>query len=93
MGLRNPLLNFRPSASRGVGVVRESTAAVYEALVRQGKTMYCQGAQKAADESTEAARPPRLTDNKLQTDEAPARLERRLLHTYYTARTSLKSKA
>ncbi|WP_345058663.1 DUF3320 domain-containing protein [Hymenobacter glaciei] len=147
LGLRNPLLNFRPSASRGVGVVREEAAAVYEVLVRQGKTMYFQGVPEAqlsklkssansirstagftsleavqaglteaekearrteyleqlnaaydptvaqstpAAEPNETARQALLTDNKLQTDEALARLERRLLNTYYTARTSLE---
>ncbi|UOR04771.1 DUF3320 domain-containing protein [Hymenobacter aerilatus] len=44
LGLRNPLLNFRPSSARGVTVVREQSAAIYEVLVRQGKTMYFQGA-------------------------------------------------
>ncbi|UOQ75495.1 DUF4011 domain-containing protein [Hymenobacter sp. 5516J-16] len=44
LGLRNPLLNFRPSPARGVLVVGEEAGAVYEVLVRQGKTMYFQGA-------------------------------------------------
>lgn len=44
LGLRNPLLNYRPSPARGVTVVREQAAAVYEVLVRQGKTMYFQAA-------------------------------------------------
>ncbi|GGG44101.1 DUF3320 domain-containing protein [Hymenobacter glacieicola] len=44
LGLRNPLLNFRASPARGVTVAREESGAVYEVLVRQGKTMYFQGA-------------------------------------------------
>ncbi|MBG8554454.1 DUF3320 domain-containing protein [Hymenobacter guriensis] len=40
LGLRNPLLNFRPSPARGVKVVREQSAPVFDLLVRQGKTMY-----------------------------------------------------
>ena len=90
MGLRNPLLNFRPSASRGVGVVRESTAAVYDVLVGQGKTMYFQAAREASDKPTETTQPALLSDSKLQTEETPPRLERRLLNTHYTARTSLE---
>ncbi|MBC6700552.1 DUF3320 domain-containing protein [Hymenobacter puniceus] len=39
---------------------------------------------------SEAERKALLTDNKLQTTEPPARLETRLLNTYYTARTSLE---
>lgn len=35
LGLRNPLLNFRPSKVRGVEVVGEDAAAVYDLLVRK----------------------------------------------------------
>ena len=90
MGLRNPLLNFRPSASLGMGVVRGSAVAVYEGLVRQGKTMSFQAAREATDKPAGPEAPARPTSHPLQTDEAPARLERRLLNTYYTARTSLE---
>lgn len=125
LSLRNPLLNFRPSKAQGVTVVREEAAAVYEVLVRQGKTMYFQAlpeprrsASKAgtgqpellsqerpvsSDQptATESASPPQaqltteerqlaLSDNKLQTDETTLRLEARLLHTTYAARTSLE---
>ena len=90
LGLRNPLLNFRPSASRGVDVVRESAAAVYEVLVRQSKAVYFQAAPAASATPAEAEGPARLTNHQLPTDEPPARLERRLLNTYYTARTSLE---
>ena len=33
LGLRNPLLNYKPSVARGVHVVQESTASVYDILV------------------------------------------------------------
>ncbi|MFD2785657.1 DUF3320 domain-containing protein [Hymenobacter rubripertinctus] len=39
LGLRNPLLNFRPSAARGVTVVGEQAAAVFDVLVRRGRAM------------------------------------------------------
>ncbi|MBO0359505.1 DUF3320 domain-containing protein [Hymenobacter sp. BT186] len=138
LGMRNPLLNFRPSPARGVMMMREQSALVYEVLVRQGKTMYFQGApgssktikpsehtqfisgfthleaawashsssntQARRDDHQDAATPPvpapveltegeraaLLTDNKLQTDEPVDKLERRLMNTYYTARTSLE---
>ncbi|MCB2379969.1 DUF3320 domain-containing protein [Hymenobacter sp. BT635] len=142
LGLRNPLLNFRPSPARGVVVTQEESAAVYEVLVRQGKTMYFlafpeakklaatplllpladtfieintsepsdspspfsergQGGkvpetapvEEAANllpDLSEAERQRLLTDNKLQTAEPLAKLEARLLNTYYTARTSLE---
>ncbi|WP_460502590.1 DUF4011 domain-containing protein, partial [Hymenobacter agri] len=90
LSLRNPLLNYRPSASRGVAVVGESAAAVYELLVRRGKAMYFQGVVDAPAPPTETEPTTRLPDNTLQTTEPAARLERRLLNTYYTARTSLE---
>jgi very-short-patch-repair endonuclease len=86
LGLRNPLLNFRLAKSQGVGVVGEQAAAVLEVLVRQGKTMYF----RAAAETGAAAPAALSTDNKLQTAEPSAALERRLLNTYYTARSSLE---
>jgi very-short-patch-repair endonuclease len=141
LGLRNPLLNLRPSPARGVTIVGEESAAVYELLVRQGKTMYflaapearkatssspainsgeeavaetaASAAEAAASsgalssvggaptahmalaeptptELPEAERQALLIDNKLQTAEPLAKLESRLLNTYYTARTSLE---
>ncbi|QNH62161.1 DUF3320 domain-containing protein [Hymenobacter sediminicola] len=57
LGLRNPLLNFRPSSARGVGVVREQSAAVYEVLVRQGKPMYFQAAPDAQPTTAKPAEP------------------------------------
>ncbi|RAK64723.1 DUF3320 domain-containing protein [Hymenobacter edaphi] len=95
LGLRNPLLNYRASPARGVTVVREQAAAVYEALVRQGKTMYFQPAPRPKPaarpaEEAPAERAALLADNRLQTDETADRLESRLLNSYYTARTSLE---
>ncbi|UOQ54236.1 DUF3320 domain-containing protein [Hymenobacter cellulosivorans] len=119
LGLRNPLLNYRPSPARGVIVTQEQAVAVYEVLVRQGKTMYFQagpeakpqakpagavtepevvtaaaavttGAPAAPTDLSEAERQRLLTDNKLQTAEPLDKLEKRLLNTYYTARTSLE---
>jgi very-short-patch-repair endonuclease len=119
LGMRNPLLNFRVSRAQGVVIVREEAAAVYDVLVRQGKTMYFQAASEPPKKPgpvpatgpsthpdelpdlasylaqspllpTEAERQTLLSDNKLQTDEPPAKLESRLLNTYYTARTSLE---
>ncbi|WP_152560011.1 DUF4011 domain-containing protein, partial [Hymenobacter sp. IS2118] len=99
LGMRNPLLNFRLSKAQGVAVVREEAAPAYDVLVRQGKTMYFQAApepnQNAAPETpplppTAAERQALLSDNKLQTAEPLAKLESRLLNTYYTARTSLE---
>ena len=53
LGMRNPLLKFRLSKAQGVSIVREEAAAVFDVLVRQGKTMYFQ----AAPEVPKSARP------------------------------------
>lgn len=95
LSLRNPLLNYRPLRAQGVTMVRESAAAVFEVLVRQGRAMAFQAAPAETGSSaplppTEAERLALLTDSKLQTAEPPARLESRLQKTYYTARTSIE---
>jgi very-short-patch-repair endonuclease len=90
LGLRNPLLNFRPSASRGVRVARASATAVFDRLVREGKTMHFRGVADAPAVPTGTELPARPTGQALATDEPASRLERRLLNTYYTARTSLE---
>ncbi|RSK48124.1 DUF3320 domain-containing protein [Hymenobacter rigui] len=122
LGLRNPLLNFRPSKARGVEIVGEESEAVWERLVRKGRPMVFAPVPEAAlpapvgwkgDPERAARRAAALglpvpaevtprqlaaaaaltadtTDNKLQTAEPLAKLERRLLTTYYTARTSLE---
>ncbi|GAA4003762.1 hypothetical protein GCM10022408_14210 [Hymenobacter fastidiosus] len=129
LGLRNPLLNFRLSPARGVPIIQEESAAVYELLVRQGKTMYFLGAAEAenpplalpagasrevSDVAESSGSPSPFSDsahkadaglggeapgpapvaaswdNKLQTAEPLAKLETRLLNTYYAARTSLE---
>jgi very-short-patch-repair endonuclease/DNA polymerase III delta prime subunit len=39
LGLRNPLLNYKLPASRGLHIVQEQATAVYDILVKQGKAM------------------------------------------------------
>lgn len=39
LGLRNPLLNYKMPAARGLHIVQEKSAAVYDVLVKQGKAM------------------------------------------------------
>ncbi len=58
LGMRNPLLNFRPTKAQGVNVVQEESAQILEILVRQGKTMYF----LAAPEPPKKAGPPTTTD-------------------------------
>lgn len=84
LGLRNTLLNYRRTAARGVQVVREQPAAVYDQLVRQGKALSFAPLEEDPDTK------PSATDLRLQTNETETVLQRRLLQTYYAARTSME---
>lgn len=145
LGLRNPLLNYKMPAARGLQIVQERSSAVYELLVRQQKAMtflskpdkeenkpalgngknrtvpelFPEPAANAlpehevnilSDQGTNSAPvitentlpalegdtlpdpvPEELyTDTKLQTNEPDVNLQRRLLNTYYDARTSIE---
>ncbi|AXY77384.1 DUF3320 domain-containing protein [Paraflavitalea soli] len=145
LGLRNPLLNYKMPASRGLQIVQEKSVAVYDILVRQGKAMtflskpakednkpvkdnnkngtaielFPEPAVSALPEHEVNLLPaqnanglPALaedrlpvleeetlpepvseeayTDTKLQTNETDINLQRRLLNTYYDARTSIE---
>src|ERR687897_3028332 len=49
LGLRNPLLNYRPSRARGVEVVDELPAEVFRILVRERKAMSFKAAPEKSD--------------------------------------------
>ena len=49
LGLRNPLLNYRPSRARGVEVVDELPAEVFRILVRERKAMSFKAAPEGAE--------------------------------------------
>lgn len=110
LGLRNPLLNFRPLKSRGVEIVDELPAEVFRILVSEGKLMsFLPAPEKPAPSLLDGSDPPspaeamgqpdeepgrgaakRHVDNKLQTPLESARLQGRLLATYYAARSSIE---
>jgi very-short-patch-repair endonuclease len=96
LGLRNPLLNYRTLRSRGVEVVEELPSQVFRALVREGKSMTFLPGQEEHERRGDVEQDDgwlydlpddRHSDLKLQTRETPKKLEKRLLDTYYTART------
>ena len=98
LGLRNPLINYRLLRARGVEIVDESPPDVYRILVEEGKAMSFlpkpepeedDDLQLFEDDEAEAD-PTRHTDNKLQTDYSSTELRRRLLNTYYAARTAIE---
>ena len=97
LGLRNPLLNYRLLRAKGVEIVGESAAQVFDVLVVQGKAM----SFLADDTKTDApslwdeeialpAPPVNQSDNRLQTAESPENLYKRLLNTYRDANTSIE---
>ena len=97
LGLRNPLLNYRLLRAKGVEIVGESAAQVFDVLVVQGKAM----SFLADDTKTDApslwdeeivlpAPQVNQSDNRLQTAESPPNLDKRLLNTFRDANTSLE---
>lgn len=97
LGLRNPLLNYRISTARGVHIVHEKSASIYDILVRQGKAMtFLPKPEKHAKETealfefSDEELQEAYVDVKLQTNETEAKLQSRMLNTYYTARTCLE---
>ena len=78
-------------------VVDESPPDIYRILVRNGKAMSFLPKLESEvednllfeDDKAEVD-PARYTDSKLQTDHSPIELQRRLLNTYYTARTAIE---
>src|SRR5215218_11413985 len=55
LGLRNPLLNYRPSRARGVEVVDELPAEVFRVLVRERKAMSFKAAPEETGNGSEGA--------------------------------------
>ncbi|HEY1112990.1 MAG TPA: DUF3320 domain-containing protein [Chitinophagaceae bacterium] len=98
LSLHNPLLNYRPLASRGLTISEERSAHVYDLLVRQAKsfsfapkkepvratanTLFPETAPKGSEDPAR--------DTVLQTAETETSLQNRLLNTYYAARTAIE---
>lgn len=105
LGLRNSLLNYHPLKSRGVEVTNELPAEVFRILVREGKTMSFlpvaeeddqnESPQLLLDQPDEENIPEgelvaNYTDLHLQTDLPSAKLQSKLLATFYAARTYIE---
>ncbi len=103
MSLRNPLLNYRSLRARGVEIVGESAAQVFDTLVSQGTAMSFLAKWDDDDEPDEADpdsewastglpkyRPANQTDRRLQTAESSLNLQKRLLNTYRLANSTIE---
>ena len=102
LGLRNPLLNHRPSRARGVEVVDELPTEVFRILVREGRPMSFEAAPEKSegeedellvqpgDEDGQGGIAARHVDTRLQTNLTSARLQSRLLKTERDARTFIE---
>jgi hypothetical protein len=106
LGLRNKLINHKTQRRSGLDIVDEKPDEVFKILVTDGHRMtflHNPAAKDAEpgddeldfeqpenDDLDEKGRAARHTDTKLQTAYSPALLQRRLLNTYYTARTNIE---
>ena len=98
LGMRNTLLNYKTSKVKGLQIVQEQSSSIYDILVRQNKAMTFLG-RPGKDENDELFELPELTepeiqdaynDTRLQTNETEAKLQTKILNTYYFARTSIE---
>lgn len=98
LGMRNTLLNYKASKVKGLQIVQEQSASIYDILVKQNKAMTFLG-RPGKDEDDELFELPELTepelqdaynDTRLQTNETEKKLQTKILNTYYFARTSIE---
>jgi len=97
LGLRNPLLNYKQPKSRGIHVVQEKSASIFDIIVNQGKSMSFIGRpskdgkeELEFTELSDSELEESYSDTKLQTNESEMSLQNKLLNTYYSARTSIE---
>jgi hypothetical protein len=98
LGMRNTLLNYKIPLARGLHIVQEKSASIYDILVRKNKAMTFIGRPGKEDEDTLVDLPalsePELqdayNDTRLQTNETEEKLQTKILNTYYFAKTSIE---
>lgn len=96
LSLRNKLINYKSLKTRGIEVANGSPKDVYRILVQEEKAMSFlpkpdtdSQLQLVEDIGTEEDSN-QLNDSRLKTDYPTTELKRRLLNTFYTARTSIE---
>lgn len=97
LGMRNTLINYKIPKARGIHVVQEKSAAIFDIIVRKNKAMTFLSIP--GKEDGDAVEMPQLTeaqledsyhDTRLQTSETEQKLQTKILNTYYSARTSIE---
>ncbi len=97
LGLRyNALINYQLSRARGVEIIGKCPEDIYRVLVQDGKSMSFLPKPEAnsqlqiVEDAENEANSEQQADNKLQTTYPSTELQRRLLNTYYAARTAIE---
>ena len=98
LGLRNPLINFRTMRARGVEIVDENPADLFDILVTNNQAMQFAPTetgdeQAALDKEGQPHNPhqeEKFKDKILQTPYDSTELQKRLLHSYYTTQTYIQ---
>jgi len=99
LGMRNTLINYKIPKARGIHVVQEKSASIFDIIVRQNKAMTFLSRPGKDDDDDVVVEMPQLTeeqiedaynDTRLQTSETEQKLQTKILNTYYFARTSIE---
>ncbi|HUM68606.1 MAG TPA: DUF4011 domain-containing protein, partial [Chloroflexota bacterium] len=95
LGLRNPLINYRPLKARSLEIVQERPSAITRLLVEDGVAFtFLPQPEVAPDEPGAMGQPitDPFTDRHLQTPYSSAELQKRLLNSYYTAVSAIEER-
>ena len=103
LGFRNYLINYRPLKSKGVHIQDEDSSHLYDMLVSKGRVMYFEPGEEKDENNAdlelfdleqpdEKADQKKKNNNRIQTKHNSRQLQRRLLNTYYTARTHIQER-
>ncbi len=98
LGLRNPLLNFRTLSARGLEIIEENPADVFNILVTKNVTMQFVPQDEEDDtavsqhegQPTNPLKEARYKDKLLQTPYNSTELQKRLLTSYYTTQSYIQ---
>lgn len=100
LGLRNPLINYRPSKARGLQITNELSVELFRILVREGKRMSFLPSANVIDGEEDSPSEQEshhgidthagYTDHQIQTTHPESKLQARLLNTYRVSRSFIE---